>query len=81
MPELPPLSQRLKGILRKMAADESYITSKFERRTGFSSPDLLRGTSELIDKTLIRIMEEIEKGPGGLGDESHITGIWRPSRP
>ena len=63
MPELPLLSQRLKGILRKMAADESHMTSKFERETGFGIPDLLRGTSKLVDDTLIRIMEEIEKGP------------------
>ena len=65
MPMLPPLSQRLKGILRMMAANESHMTSKFERETGFSSPDLLKGTSELVEKTLVRIMGEIEKGPGG----------------
>ena len=65
MPMLPPLSQRLRGILRMMAANESHMTSRFERETGFSSPDLLKGTSELVEKTLIKIMQEIEKGPGG----------------
>ena len=55
---LPPLSQRIRPILRKLAADESFITSKF------SGPQIIRETTNLVEKTLIKVMEEIEKGPG-----------------
>ena len=65
MPMLPPLSQRLRGLLRMMAANESTLTHKFETQTGFGSPDLIKGTSDLVEKTLLRVMQEIEKGPGG----------------
>ena len=60
---LPPLSQRLRGILRMMAAKESSMTTKL------GAPDLLKGTGDLVEDTLIRIMQEIEKGPGS-------TRLW-----
>jgi len=66
---LPPLSQRLRQVLRKLAADEQRISHRFETETGFGSPDLIRETGNLVEKTLIRVMEEIEKGPGS-------TRIW-----
>ena len=58
---LPPLSQRLRPILRKLAADESHVITLF----GMDTPHVLRETGNLVEKTLIRVMEEIEKGPGG----------------
>ena len=62
---LPPLSQRLRAALRTLAAQESYITSESHQRLGFSAPDLLQKTTDLVNETLVRVMNEIEKGPGG----------------
>ena len=62
---LPPLSQRLRTILKTMAANESHITMRFPVGT----PGILRESGNLVEKTLIKIMEEIEKGPGS-------TRLW-----
>jgi len=56
---LPPLSQRLRAALRTLAANESHLTMKW------SGPGIIRESNKLVEKTLIKIMEEIEKGPGG----------------
>ena len=69
MAMLPPLSQRLRQALRKLAADEQHVSHRFEVETGFGSPDLIRETTNLVEKTLIKVMEEIEKGPGS-------TRLW-----
>jgi len=55
---LPPLSQRLRELLRMLADNERRLTSRF------SAPDVIRENNNLIENTLIKIMEEIEKGPG-----------------
>ena len=46
-----------------MAANESNLTKRVP------GPDILRQSSNLVEKTLIKIMEEIERGPGS-------TRIW-----
>ena len=66
---LPPLSQRLRQALRKLTADESHITTRLHTERGFKAPDLLRETTNLVEKALISILEEIEKGPGS-------TRLW-----
>lgn len=62
------LSQRLRPILRKLAADESRVTAKFASSPlpKFSAPHIIRETNDLVEATLMKIMEEIEKGPGSL---------------
>ena len=60
---LPPLSDRLRAALRNLAANESLLTSRW------SGPGILRESNKLVEKTLIKVMEEIEKGPGS-------TGLW-----
>ena len=62
---LPPLSNRLRPLLKKLATEEANLISS----SRLSAPRLLNETTNLVEKTLIRLMEEIEKGPGS-------TRIW-----
>ena len=61
MPMLPSLSTRLKWALRSFMANENLV----KRQIPISTPDFAVYIDELLENTVVKLMEEIEKGPGG----------------